>query len=106
MTPRDFSVDTMLRANAVRHAGRDAVVDPTMRLSWTELDARVERLAQALLAWGIGPGDRIALLLVDGAAFLELFYAAGTDRRGRADAELATGPGGDRLDRRRTPRPR
>ena len=76
MTPRDFSVDTMLRANAVRHAGRDAVVDPTVRLSWAELDARVERLAMTLLARGIGPDDRVALLLIDGAAFLELFYAS------------------------------
>ncbi|WP_424347172.1 Pls/PosA family non-ribosomal peptide synthetase [Kocuria sp. CH-021] len=42
--------------------GRLAVVTDEMRLSYTELDARANRLARHLLALGAGPGDRIALL--------------------------------------------
>ncbi|QYU70421.1 long-chain fatty acid--CoA ligase [Leptolyngbya sp. 15MV] len=75
MTARHFGIDTLVRTNAVLHARRPAVVDGALRLTWAELDARADRLADHLLARGIGPGDRVALLLVDGAAFLELLIA-------------------------------
>jgi acyl-CoA synthetase (AMP-forming)/AMP-acid ligase II len=75
MIARQFGIDTLVRANAVLHARRPAVVDGTLRLTWAELDARADLLANHLLERGIGPGDRVALLLVDGAAFLELLIA-------------------------------
>lgn len=77
MAAHDFSLDTMLKANASMHAGRNATVDGTQRLSWAELDARVLRLAQWLLARGIAPGDRIALLLTDGSPFAITLLACG-----------------------------
>jgi fatty-acyl-CoA synthase len=75
MHPRDFSLDTLLANCAARHAHRLATVDGTQRLTWAELDARVTNLAHWMLAQGIAPGDRIALLLTDGAPFLTALLA-------------------------------
>ncbi|MDC8753520.1 class I adenylate-forming enzyme family protein [Erythrobacter sp. sf7] len=77
MHPRDFSLDTLLANCAARHAHRIATVDGTQRLTWAELDQRVETLARWLLARGIAPGDRVALLLTDGAPFLTTLLACG-----------------------------
>ncbi|QIQ85886.1 class I adenylate-forming enzyme family protein [Erythrobacter sp.] len=75
--PRDFSMDTLLRAAATRLAGREATVDGDQRLTYAELEARVEALARWLLAKGIGPGDRVAILMTDGAPFLTVVLACG-----------------------------
>lgn len=77
MNARDFSLDTLLANGAARHAHRLATVDGTQRLTWAELDARVTNLASWMLARGIAPGDRIALLLTDGAPFLTTLLACG-----------------------------
>jgi acyl-CoA synthetase (AMP-forming)/AMP-acid ligase II len=76
MHPRDFSLDTLLANCAARHAHRLATVDGPQRLTWGELDTRVTNLAGWLLTKGIGPGDRIALLLSDGAPFLTTLLAS------------------------------
>ncbi|MEE4205714.1 MAG: class I adenylate-forming enzyme family protein [Erythrobacter sp.] len=75
--PRDLSLDTLLRAAACRLSTREAVVDGTQRLTYAEFDARVEALARWLLAKGIAPGERVALLLTDGAPFLTVLLACG-----------------------------
>jgi fatty-acyl-CoA synthase/long-chain acyl-CoA synthetase len=77
MHARDFSLDTLLANCAQRHAHRLASVDGTQRLTWSELDARVTNLARWMLARGIAPGDRIALLLTDGTPFLTILLACG-----------------------------
>lgn len=77
MHPRDFSLDTLLANCAARHGHRLASVDGHQRLTWAELDARVTALARWMLARGIAPGDRIALLLTDGTPFLTILLAAG-----------------------------
>ncbi|MBV7266862.1 class I adenylate-forming enzyme family protein [Erythrobacter ani] len=70
-------MDTLLRACAARHAGREAAIDGKQRLTYAELDQRVERLARWLLARGIAPGDRVAILLTDGAPYLTVLLACG-----------------------------
>lgn len=77
MHARDFSLDTLLANCAQRHAHRLATIDGTQRLTWAELDARVTNFAHWMLAHGIAPGDRIALLLTDGAPFLTALLACG-----------------------------
>ncbi|OZA90603.1 MAG: hypothetical protein B7X57_11155, partial [Erythrobacter sp. 34-65-8] len=77
MPARDFSLDTLLKANAAIYAAREASIDGHQRLTWTELDQRTGRMAQWLLARGIGPGDRVALLLTDGAPFVTTLLACG-----------------------------
>lgn len=77
MQANDFSMDTLLRANALRLADREALVDGDQRLTFAALDQRVERLARWLVAQGIEPGDRVALLLTDGAPFVTALLACG-----------------------------
>jgi len=77
MHPRDFSVDTLLRVNATMYAEREASVDGTQHLTYAQLDRRVERLANWLLERGIAPGDRVAILLTDGAPYLTTLLACG-----------------------------
>ena len=77
MTPRDFSLDTLFRANALRLENSEATVDNSQRLTWTDLDGRVDNLAHWLLANGISAGDRVALLLTDGTPFVTTLLACG-----------------------------
>jgi acyl-CoA synthetase (AMP-forming)/AMP-acid ligase II len=76
MHPRDFSLDTLLANCAARYSNHLATVDGDQRLSWADLDARVTSLSRWLLRRGIAPGDRIALLLTDGAPFLTTLLAS------------------------------
>ena len=48
--------------HAISRAHSEAVVDGQTRLSFAELEYRVDRIASALLAHGIGRGDRVATL--------------------------------------------
>lgn len=52
-------------------ADREALVSGGRRLSYAELDARANRVAHALLAAGIGPGDHVGLYLYNGFEFVE-----------------------------------
>ena len=60
--------------HAAAHPEKDALVEygehGVRRLSWGELDATINRLAQALVARGIGPGGRVALMLPNGSEYL------------------------------------
>jgi len=44
-------------------------------LTFTELDQRVAGIAGALSGHGFGPGDRLAVLMPNGADYLQLIYA-------------------------------
>ena len=53
----------LVRASALRHPDREAVVCGAERISFAELDRRSNRLANGLLRLGQRPGDRVALYL-------------------------------------------
>lgn len=65
--------DFLLRAARV-YADKLAVVDGDRRFTWREFAARTNRLANALLALGIGKGDRVCILSPNSHFFLESFY--------------------------------
>ena len=46
------------------------------RFSYAELDARCNRLANALVDGGLASGDRVATLLMNGPEFVETFFGA------------------------------
>ena len=60
--------------HAAAHPDREALVeyDPTgvRRMTWGELDATINRLANALVARGAGGGARVALMLPNGSEYL------------------------------------
>ncbi|MCX2733131.1 AMP-binding protein [Saccharopolyspora sp. NFXS83] len=47
------------------------------RVSWSQLDERVRRLANGLLGLGARPGDRVAVLARNRLEYLELYFACG-----------------------------
>jgi acyl-CoA synthetase (AMP-forming)/AMP-acid ligase II len=55
---------------------RESLVCGPRRLSYSAADARANRLAHALGARGIGPGDHVALYLHNGTEYLESMLAA------------------------------
>ena len=50
------------------------MVDGERRFTYAELNERVHRQASALRAWGVVPGDRVAVLAPNGAAALEAHF--------------------------------
>ena len=55
---------------------REAIVFDDRRISYGELQERVNRLANALADIGVGPGDRIALMQVNCNEHIESYFAA------------------------------
>ncbi len=67
-----------LRRRAFLSPNVEATVEPSAngrRLSFRELNARCNRVAHALRDDGVQAGDRVALLLMNGAEFIESFFA-------------------------------
>ena len=54
----------------------DAIVDGDRRFTYAQLDERADRLAHALTAQGIGPGDHVAVYLYNSVEYLETMLAA------------------------------
>ena len=69
----EATFDSMLRGHVADHPDRVIHVDPPnraaffhgepMRLTWREIDAKVDLLAAHLLAVGVGPGDVVGIQL-------------------------------------------
>ncbi len=55
---------------------RPAVVTPARRLTFAGLDERANRLAHHLVEAGVQPGEKVALLLLNGTEYLEATFAA------------------------------
>ena len=60
---RPATVDAMFRVAVAADPDAEAVVDGATRLTYRQLDQRVDRLAAGLAARGIGTGDRAAIML-------------------------------------------
>jgi len=61
--PRSITLGDILRETARSYPDNDAMVyvDRGFRLTWSQLDAEVNRLAKGLLALGVGPGQKVAV---------------------------------------------
>jgi len=66
----------LLRASAQRWPGRAAVVADDRTLTYAELDARSNRLANLLRAAGVRTGDRVGIHHSRSAAAIEAVYAS------------------------------
>jgi long-chain acyl-CoA synthetase len=70
-----MNLATILARHARSHGDRCAVIFEGQRLTWRDLDHRVNRAAQALAALGVGRGDAVAFVLPNGLELLELYWA-------------------------------
>jgi acyl-CoA synthetase (AMP-forming)/AMP-acid ligase II len=71
-----LNVGYLLANSAAKHPRRLALADREGRRSFAELEDRAARLAGALLAAGLTPGDRVGILFHNGARFVEAYFAA------------------------------
>lgn len=61
--------------HAARFPDREAVVADDRRWTYADLERNVERWARSLIASGIAPGDRVAMLGIPSPEFLAVFLA-------------------------------
>ncbi|TXK40089.1 AMP-binding protein [Nonomuraea sp. C10] len=71
LTPTAF-----LERSAVVHGHRTAIVDGDRRFTYREFGERCRRLAGALTATGVRPGDRVAALCLNSHVMLEAHHGA------------------------------
>ena len=71
------NIGEWMTKRALLTPAREAYVDSDLglRLTFAEMNARCNRVSNAFLAAGIAPGERVALLLMNCAEFLETFFA-------------------------------
>ena len=70
-----MNVGYMLTRSAVAFPDKEALVIGDHRLTFSQLNQRVNRLANALLAQGLKKGDRVGLLFFNSLGYLESFLA-------------------------------
>ena len=76
LSARHASVGALFHARVPANPTQRAVVDGERVLSYAELEDRSNRLANALRAMGLAPGDRFALLARNRLEYLEIELAA------------------------------
>ena len=64
----------MLAQTTERYPDKTAVIFKDQRTSFSELNARANQVANALIAQGVEPGDRVALLMHNLPLFMEAYY--------------------------------
>lgn len=71
------NIGWFLTKRAILNPDREAYVDSSSgeRLTFAQLNRRCNRQANSLLAAGIKPGDRVALLMMNSAEFMEAYFA-------------------------------
>ena len=85
---RPKGVDQILRDTVALRPDAEALVDNGRRFTYAEFDRMVDAVAAGLIARGVQPGDRIALLLGNRAEFA--FALFGAMRAGAAIVPLNT----------------
>ncbi|HLN76370.1 MAG TPA: FadD3 family acyl-CoA ligase [Nocardioidaceae bacterium] len=82
MQPAQRTLPGVLRAAASTYADREAVVDGDTRLTYAQLHEQVRRAAGALIALGVGSGDRVCIWAPNSWRWevlaLAVTYAGGT----------------------------
>ncbi|TDJ69114.1 MAG: long-chain-fatty-acid--CoA ligase [Proteobacteria bacterium] len=73
----EHNLGLFLSKRALLNPEREAYIDATerVRLTFRELNARCNRLANALLSAGVQKGERIGFLLMNSAEFMEAYFA-------------------------------
>jgi long-chain acyl-CoA synthetase len=83
-----LDIDLRLRAAARSTPNKIALSDSQRTVTWGELDERLNRIARALIARGVTPGDKVAVLGVNSVSYVEVMLA--TVRAGACTVPLST----------------
>jgi len=75
-TERAQNMFNLLATAVAQRGAAEAIICGEQRLSYAEFGRRVDQVAGGLAARGIGPGDRVALLLGNRVEFVLTVYAA------------------------------
>src|ERR1700743_3478587 len=84
----ELDIDLRMRAAAQATPGKLALSDSQRSVTWGELDERLNRIARALIARGVRPGDKVAVLGVNSVSYVEVMLA--TIRAGACTVPLST----------------
>jgi acyl-CoA synthetase (AMP-forming)/AMP-acid ligase II len=74
---RRLVLGELIARNARKFPDRGAIVHGDTRLTYREFNARINRLAHALLDIGIKRGEKVAMLLFNCNQYLEAYFALG-----------------------------
>src|SRR5690349_4562667 len=95
--PEFVSIPVRLARNAAAWPDKRAVVCEGKTRTWREFDRRINRIARALDAMGVGRGDKIAILATNSIDYLETFM--GGLRAGACVVPLSTMAAADALEK-------
>jgi fatty-acyl-CoA synthase len=70
------SFGSVLDACAYNYPNETALVQGDLRLTYAEMFGRIRKAGRALLGLGLVPGDRVAMVMADSPALLEVMYGA------------------------------
>lgn len=71
-----LTLSDALAANAVKWPNAICLADPQRQFTFSEMNARINRIANGLLATGVRPGDAIAVYARNSIEYMELFHVA------------------------------
>jgi acyl-CoA synthetase (AMP-forming)/AMP-acid ligase II len=74
--PSDFTIADVIRKQSSLRPNSPAVTYGNSTLSFADIEERSSRAANALIAAGVGKGDRVAVLSKNAPVFFELAFAA------------------------------
>lgn len=72
----EFTLGYLLKRSAWKFANKTAIVFEGKRITYDELNRRVNRLANAFLKLGIKKGDKIASMMFNSSDLIEVYFAA------------------------------
>jgi acyl-CoA synthetase (AMP-forming)/AMP-acid ligase II len=70
-----MSIGNIVSRNAINYPNKEALVFEDLRYTWSQLNERVNRLANSLLSLGLQKGEKVALLSENVPAMIEANYA-------------------------------
>jgi acyl-CoA synthetase (AMP-forming)/AMP-acid ligase II len=71
-----FTYPRLLRRQAETRPSHLSVVTPARSLTWKEIDAEATSIGAALLALGVGPDDKVGILMPNSCEWATWFYGA------------------------------
>ena len=81
----------VLEKNAREHPEKEAIIFEDRRITYRDLNKRVNALAKGLLDLGLGKGDIVAILLYNCPEYIELTFAVNKVRGNLANNKLEIG---------------